>query len=101
VLKQEPVTQATIDTASPITQTPTKPHTEIQYQGTCYGQKCFKINKSANGEEEPIGYCTRRGVYIMVDLAKRQMLCDDEETRYSPEHPANKQAEQKKKKVKQ
>ncbi len=101
MLKQEPLTQATIDTAPTITPPPVKELREIQYTGTCYGQPCFKINKSAKGDEEPIGYCTKRGVYIMVDLAKRQMLCDDEDTRYSPEHPANKQAEQKKKKAKQ
>jgi hypothetical protein len=47
---------------------------EINYQDTCYGKPCFKLDS----EESDKGVCTETGVILLVELAKRQKLCDYE-----------------------
>jgi hypothetical protein len=43
---------------------------------TCYGEPCFQLKKDSS-----VGYCTRINVYIHVDHAKRERLCDFEDSR--------------------
>jgi hypothetical protein len=51
-----------------------KPLEEIEYQDTCYGKPCFVLDS----EESTLGKCSKTGVYVLVELAKRQKLCDYE-----------------------
>jgi len=83
---QKAQSAVTID-AEPPTPTPA-PLEEITYEGTCMGQSCFQVPEGLN-----IGLCAKTNVYIHIDLAKRQKLCDYELTRY---HPSHKQAAAKK-----
>ena len=53
-------------------------HPETAYSGTCYGQPCYELPEGMT-----VGLCTKMKVYIMLDLAKLQRLCDHEETAYS------------------
>jgi hypothetical protein len=68
-------------------------HKEVVYHGQCFGKECFIMES----KDSVVGFCEKTKVFIMVDLAKRQMLCDYKQTRYSPENPVNKPKTAKKK----
>lgn len=61
-----------------------QPFIEDTYKGTCYDEPCF--SHPPNNE---YGWCEKRQCYLTVDLAKRQRLCDTEQTRYHPNHKDN------------
>jgi hypothetical protein len=48
-----------------------QPLQEAEYHGTCYGKPCFQVT-----DDSTVGCCVKSGVYVSVELAKRQMLCD-------------------------
>jgi hypothetical protein len=65
--------------------TQVQPLQEIKYKGVCYGEPCFQILKikvDDKEEDATIGFCNTIKAYIDLDLAKRQRLCDHEQTRY-------------------
>jgi hypothetical protein len=46
----------------------------MEKEKTCYEQPCFVVEPS----NSTIGKCTKNNVYIMVELAKKERLCDYE-----------------------
>ena len=78
-------TQKSLEKLDSETITSPQPLKEIKYSGQCFGKECFTMQT----KDAVVGFCTKTSAFIMVDLAKREMLCDYKQTRYHPTNPAN------------
>ena len=78
-------TQKSLEKLDSETITSPQPLKEIKYSCQCFGKECFTMQT----KDAVVGFCTKTSAFIMVDLAKREMLCDYKQTRYHPENPAN------------
>jgi hypothetical protein len=80
--QQQTLTQPatlTLDGEEEETNQPSTLLREAEYHDSCYGKPCFKLDS----QESDTGVCIKTGIYVLLELAKRQKLCDYEQPQRS------------------